>query len=295
METVRDILAAHRSGISRPGLLAWARLRIDPAMTEAQLEEELTRLGDEVIDDEGFLYLRANVEPGRLRAVPERSSGAAGGSRPEGAGWTWSRPESPPSAPPSEPAWPPPAEGRQGGCGSVAAKAIGLAVFVLWAIGFIAGFIETAEETTPDLTPGPSASAAAGTPAPSPAPTPTAGEVIDWPEMAAGDCIVVPPEDTFYEVRRVPCDTPHGGEVIATVSHPGTDYPDDDAFASFATAACEPVVGEWTGTAFDEQELLELWWFTPTSEGWAEGDRTVVCFIAHADGSPMERSYRSGF
>jgi hypothetical protein len=25
METVRDILAAHHSGISKPGLLAWAR------------------------------------------------------------------------------------------------------------------------------------------------------------------------------------------------------------------------------------------------------------------------------
>ena len=34
MELVREILAAHESGISRDGLLAWARLRGDPTVTD---------------------------------------------------------------------------------------------------------------------------------------------------------------------------------------------------------------------------------------------------------------------
>ncbi len=281
METVRGILAAHHSGISKPGLLAWARLRIDTTMTDAQLDEELARLGDEVIDVEGFLYLRANVEPGRLRAVPERASGAAGGSQPEGSDWTRTRPESPPSAPSSEPAWPPPAEAREarGGCGGWAAKAVGLAVFLLWAVGFVGGFIETGSEATPEPTEGA---------------TEPAGTRVGWTDLAIGDCFTHSEEDGGT-IRRLACDQPHGYELFEIASHPGAAFPGESSFVSFSEDVCPRAFAEYTGRSPDEQRELTWLWWSPSAAEWNDGIRSVECMLAPVDGSLTDRSYRSGF
>jgi hypothetical protein len=273
--TVREILAAHHSGISRPGLLAWARLRIDTAMTDEQLEAELARLGDEVVDVDGFLYLRSN----RPAAAPRREVG------PSWNRWTAELDGRTEPGEPTEqgagPRWQLPARPSAGlrGCGT----AVGVAVFLLWVLGFVGGLLEGWTEATPEPTatrPG--------------SPTPSAGTVIPWNEVVVGDCIVVPTEDTFYEIRRVPCDVPHGGEVFSIVRHPGSAYPDDAAFASFADAACEPEFRAYTGTDVDDQDLLMMWWFAPTEEGWADGDRTVLCYLGRVDGGELERSHRAG-
>ena len=132
METVRGILAAHHSGISKPGLLAWARLRIDTAMTEAQLDEELARLGDEVVDLDGFLYLVEYVDASRRPVQPDYPASEAEGSRPEPSqspDWTWSRPA--------------PARVGRGGIG----KVVGVGVFLWWLLSFIGGLIEPGTET----------------------------------------------------------------------------------------------------------------------------------------------------
>ena len=74
METIREILASHESGISRGGLLAWARLRGDPKMTDAQLDAALTELGDQVIDVQGFLYLREFAPASALKEAAAEAS-----------------------------------------------------------------------------------------------------------------------------------------------------------------------------------------------------------------------------
>jgi hypothetical protein len=259
METVRDILAAHHSGISKPGLLAWARLRIDTAMTEMQLDEELARLGDEVVDVDGFLYLRDYVDPSRRRAAGPGPAPAAA----------------------IAPTWSPPVQGRSP-LRNVA-KLIGVGFFLWWLVSFIGGFVGAFVDEG-GATPEPTRPAA---------PTPTVGTVIGWEEIAVGDCLVPPTEDVFYEIRRVPCDTPHGGEVFFIVAYPGTAFPDDDAFASFARASCGPEFTAWTGTPLAEQELLDISWFRPTEKSWASGDRTVQCYLGPADGSTASRSYRN--
>lgn len=267
METIRDILAAHRSGISKPGLMAWARLRVDPGMTDAQLDEELARLGDEVVDVQGFLYLRSYVEPDR---GPRRAV-----EKPD-----WSR---------LEPA-------RRTGCGVGGVwRIVGLGVLLWWLLGFVGGLLEDGIELFPEATPVPTA-----TPTASPsatfaiAPTPSIGNVVPWTAISVGDCIVVPEESSVGELRRVPCDTRHGGEVFAVVDHPGplSAYP-DDAFAAFAAERCGPAFEAWTGTALDEQDQLRVQWFWPTWEGWVEGDRQVICYLVQADGANMYSSYRS--
>jgi Septum formation len=270
-------------------------------MTEAQLEEELGRLGDEVVDLEGFLYLREYVDPSRLPARAGVSPSAASpGAPPAAPAWTWSPPSSP-ASPDEEPGrrWPPPAAaGGLGGCAGRGWRVIGVGVFLWWLISFIGGFIEGgAEQLPPQPTPvaTPAAGGATPTPARSIAPTPSIGEVVGWTEIAVADCIVLPTEDVFYDLRRVPCDTPHGGEVFLIAQHPGASFPSDADFDRFADELCRPAFLAWTGDSLDEQDLLDLWWFAPTSEGWADGDRTIICYLAHADGSDAERSYRSSF
>lgn len=267
METVRDILAAHRSGISKPGLMAWARLRIDPEMTDAQLEEELARLGDEVVDLQGFLYLRSYVEP--PRRPPARTE-----ERPD-----WSR---------LEPA-------RRTGCGVGGVwRIVGIGVFLWWLLGFVGGFLEDGIDLFPEPTPMPTASPVA-TPPPTPpiVPTPSIGDVVPWRDIAVGDCIVLPREARVGELRRVPCDTRHGGEVFALVDHPGpmSAFP-EDGFAAFVAERCGPAFTEWTGAVLEEQDLLRVQWFSPTWEGWVEDDRQVTCYLVQADGANMYSSYR---
>jgi hypothetical protein len=287
METIREILAVHRSGISKPGLLAWARLRIDIAMTDAQLDEELARLGDEVVDDEGFLYLRQNLEAGSRLArtsVPPVSGRPAPAAQRGGvpmAPTGVQAPSQPSSAPsewtPGSSGWTPPAAARRG-LGWIA-KAIGGIFIALWVAGFVGGLIGSFTDGAE--TPGPTAAA-----------TPTDGSVIDSDEIAVGDCLVLPTEDEFSEIRRVPCDLPHGGEVFFVVDHPDTAYPTDDALSSFVHDACGPAFATWIGSASDDQEILDINYFSPTEESWEAGIRTVQCYLALADGTLAERSYR---
>jgi len=269
VETVRDILAAHRSGISKPGLMAWARLRIDPEMTDAQLDEELAGLGSEVVDVQGFLYLRSYVEPaGRPAARAEE--------KPD-----WSR---------LEPA-------RRTGCGVGGVwRIVGVGVFLWWILGFLGGFLEEGIDLFPGATTAPTAAPTASPSATPPiAPTPSIGEVLPWREIAVGDCIVVPREATVGELRRVPCDTRHGGEVFALADHPGplSAFP-DDGFADFVAERCGPAFEAWTGAVLEEQDVLRVRWLSPTWEEWVEGDRQVTCFLVQADGANMYSSYRAG-
>lgn len=281
METVREILAAHGSGISKPGLLAWARLRIDSAMTDAQLDEELARLGDEVVDVDGFLYLRSVRE----RALDETAGdGASQWAEPASADAAEDDRSDDARAGPWDPgAWsPPPPAGRRGVRGI--GKVIGLVFVGFWVLGlfgnlaegFFAGWTDSA------------------TPAPtrSPDPTPTTGSVIPFDEIAVGDCLVVPTEDEFSELRRVPCDTPHGGEVFLVAAHPDGAYPTDEAFGEFIATVCPSAFQSWTGSALDDQDLLDYSWFTPTEESWTDGYRTFDCYLTLADGSLADRSYR---
>lgn len=271
METVRDILAAHRSGISRPGLLAWARLRIDPAMTDAQLEEELARLGDEVIDVEGFLYLRSNLAPGRP-AAPRASAEPAWGRWTDdegGAGPTTAGGE-PPGGPGRR--WPPSGvSSGPGGCGGCVGKIVGLSFVLIWAFGLLGGILEGTLEATPE-------------------PTATAVPVA-WTELAVGDCFTYSEEDGGT-IRRLACDQPHGYELFEVATHPGAAFPGESAFVSFAEPVCPRAFAAYTGAWPDALPELRWFWWSPSQAEWDQGVRSVACMLAPADSSLTDRSYR---
>lgn len=273
METVRDILEAHHSGISKPGLLAWAQLRIDTRMTEARLDEELALLGDEVVDVDGFLYLRRNLEFARRGsskpATPAMSMPGAVRVAPNTTAAQPARPATRPGrALPARPAF------RLPDLRGLA----GLGFFIVWILGFN-GFPFGSSTATPMPT------------VETAAPTPVEGTVIGVSEMANGDCVLLPTESQFSEIRRVPCTTPHDGEVIFIGDHPEGAFPGRQGFSTFVDAKCMPAFETWTGSSVDAQAILEIGWFTPTEDAWTAGSRGVECYVTRSDGSLSSRSY----
>jgi hypothetical protein len=315
VETIREILASHESGISRDGLLAWARLRGDPNMTDAQLEAALTELGDQVVDDQGFLYLRQNAPASALRdsdaaavaaaaasaaATPAWSAGAAppedaAALPPPPSAWTPTADEAEPGAPPPPGAggWLAPdgtwAPGTPDGTGEPAPQpgnkrtmvvaTVGVAVFLFAAAGGAILLRGSDDGSTP----------ADATPA---VPTPTSGSVVGAFTIKVGDCLILPSEDQFDEVRRLDCSEAHDGEVFLVQAHPGDAYPSDDEFTSYVEETCVPAFAAYTGSGFADQDVLDYGWFTPTEGSWDNGDRDVACYLTPVDGGQTSQSYR---
>jgi hypothetical protein len=315
VETIRDILASHESGISRDGLLAWARLRGDPQMTDQQLDAALAELGDQVVDVQGFLYLRQNAPESALRdeasrgtptptpppAWPPAVTGAEGAAPPSA--WppadAGAAPPAPPPGswtPPDGQAWgtPPPAPGAEGwtapdgglapapssgGKRTMSIATIGVAIFLALA-AFGAVLLRSGADETPP---------ADATPA---LPTPTSGSVIGAFTIELGDCLILPSADQFEEVRRLECTEPHDGEVFFVEEHPGSEFPSDDDFSTYVEEQCLPSFADYTGSAYDDQDVLDVGWFTPTQGSWDNGDREVVCYLTPVDGSRTSQSYR---
>jgi len=281
VETVREILAAHGSGISKPGLLAWARLRIDTKMTDAQLDEELARLGDEVVDVDGFLYLRSvreralesqwGPDPDEPRSGVAAPAPQAGGSDDGRTGGSDDG-----RVGPWEPgAWSPPAAARRGFGGI--GKVIGLVLVAFWvfglignlAEGFFAGWTESA----------------------TPVPTEPVGTEVAWTDLGPGDCFTYS-EDGGGTLRRVPCDELHGYELFATEDHPGVDFPGEAAFGTFTEDICRRTFAAYTGGWPEDQPALTWYWWSPSESEWDAGIRRVSCMLALEDGSLADASYR---
>lgn len=303
MDLIREILASHESGISRDGLLAWARLRGDPQMTDEQLDSALAALGDEVVDVQGFLYLRQHAPSTSVPAAaptPPPTTPAWGEPPPPAApppvadgGWppsdqaAWGAPPpAPGSAPgdsgeggwgqPDQPAWAPPAAQPAGSRRSMVIAGAAVGVFVVMALGVSLVLRAGDEPATPAV------------------PTPTSGTVVGAQTLEIGDCLILPTEDTFDDVRTLDCTESHDAEVFFVGDHPDGDFPSDDAFESFVDEVCLPAFAAYTGSDYYEQEVLDVGWFTPTEGAWEGGDREVVCHLTPADGSQSDRSWAGG-
>jgi hypothetical protein len=277
VELVREILAAHRSGISRAGLLAWARLRGNPQMTDAELEAALAAMGDDVVDVQGFLYLRDALPAGPDAGSPPQPwpSPTAPGEPPSAAvidtpAWASALT----SAADDGASWVPPEDATSAGRRTMVVAAV--AVGILVAIALAVALALRAED-------------GAGA-----APTPSTGTVIDASDLTVGACIILPAEDQFDDVRQLSCAEPHDGEVFFVGRHPEGDYPPDEAFEGFVDEHCLPAFATYTGSNFYEQEVLQMGWFTPTEGSWEGGDRDVTCHLTPVDGSRTDRSWRNG-
>lgn len=108
------------------------------------------------------------------------------------------------------------------------------------------------------------------------------GGDLDVVELRVGDCFDL--EDaTATEVADVdakPCDEPHEFEMYFIGDMPDGDFPSESGFLAFFEDECMPAFEEFVGVPYEESQL-DIYWLTPTEEGWAAGDRQVQCSVFH--------------
>lgn len=114
--------------------------------------------------------------------------------------------------------------------------------------------------------------------------------------MQVGDCFNEPEEELVVSVEGVPCSQAHDGEVFYEFDLTGwTEFPGYDVFAQDAWDGCFNRFEGYVGNDY-QSSSLDVANLTPSQESWAEGDRTVTCFLVSYYGEDLVGSaYASGW
>ncbi|WP_343237948.1 DUF4190 domain-containing protein [Streptomyces sp. SID2999] len=115
--------------------------------------------------------------------------------------------------------------------------------------------------------------------------------------LAKGDCFDSAGGDlggAVYDIRTVPCEGAHEGEVFATFTLKDGPYPGDDT----VTAAAERCVGLLDAYAMDAWALpgdVDVFHLSPSRGTWSLGDRGVTCVLGSTtEGSTTEAGTLTG-
>jgi hypothetical protein len=121
------------------------------------------------------------------------------------------------------------------------------------------------------------------------------GDPVTRYQLEIGDCFNR--YDAINVFTRVGCETPHGMEVFAKLTHPapfGEPYPNDREMQKFALQGCYAEFQPFAGTHY-EVSRLEIGVITPTKENFEDSKaryRTVTCFVSDQDGEELVGSMR---
>ncbi|MET9657509.1 septum formation family protein [Streptomyces sp. NPDC006510] len=85
-------------------------------------------------------------------------------------------------------------------------------------------------------------------------------------------------EGTAYAVEIVPCDEAHEGQVVGDFAiDKGKEYPGDDGVSTIADSRCLVEARKYAPDTWALPKGVALFYYTPTKESWATGDRAVSC------------------
>lgn len=85
-------------------------------------------------------------------------------------------------------------------------------------------------------------------------------------------------EGTAYAVEIVPCDEAHEGQVVGEFAiDKGKGYPGDDGVSTIADTRCPVEAQKYAPDTWALPKGVALFYYTPTKESWATGDRAVSC------------------
>ncbi|WP_128433303.1 septum formation family protein [Streptomyces cyaneus] len=83
-------------------------------------------------------------------------------------------------------------------------------------------------------------------------------------------------EEVLVEI--VPCAEGHTGQVVADFKiDEGSSYPGDDAISGIADERCPVEAGKFAPDTWALPKGVAIFYYTPTKESWATGDRAVTC------------------
>lgn len=114
-------------------------------------------------------------------------------------------------------------------------------------------------------------------------------------ELKFGDCFDVPTTtaQTVNDVQHHPCTESHTGEVILVTEHPaakGANKPTDTVLTSYLMSTCGVALNAYAGP---DNAKFDLGAFSPTDDGWKNGDRGVTCYLTMLDESAMTVSFKA--
>ncbi|MFJ9588350.1 septum formation family protein [Streptomyces acidicola] len=85
-------------------------------------------------------------------------------------------------------------------------------------------------------------------------------------------------EGTAYAVEIVPCEEAHEGQVVGEFAiDKGKEYPGDDGVSTIADNGCPVEAQKYAPDTWALPKGVALFYYTPTKESWATGDRAVSC------------------
>ena len=111
-------------------------------------------------------------------------------------------------------------------------------------------------------------------------------------DLKVGTCFDIPTATSIQTVEQHPCNESHNAEVIFVGDHDGTTYPISLALDRFVGENCEPAFETYIGTDIESSGDLVIGYFYPDRDGWDSGDRTITCYVAKSDESPMTESLK---
>jgi Domain of unknown function (DUF4190)/Septum formation len=107
------------------------------------------------------------------------------------------------------------------------------------------------------------------------------GTTSIW-SLHAGDCFQNPSADQALlgvtSVTVGPCTTPHNAQIFAQFSATGASFPGNSALDRQATAGCQAQIAGH----LDKSKLtgaMSLHFLLPQQQSWADGHRTISCFV----------------
>jgi len=115
-------------------------------------------------------------------------------------------------------------------------------------------------------------------------------------DLKVGECFDVPAGvTTLKDVQHHPCTSRHDAEMIyiGSISGSTATYAGDAAFEAFAKANCVPAFNSYLGRDFDTDEIYDMTFLYPTTDGWTNGDRVINCFVVRIDGHQMTATVRA--
>jgi hypothetical protein len=113
-------------------------------------------------------------------------------------------------------------------------------------------------------------------------------------ELKLGDCYDDPQGVMVVtDVQHHPCNEAHTAEVVFIGTLPDSaTYPTTTAIETYVETRCLPAWTSYTGKDYQTEPVLDLGYYSPSADGWKDGDRGIICYAIREDGGPMTTSVK---
>lgn len=112
-------------------------------------------------------------------------------------------------------------------------------------------------------------------------------------DLKAGECFDRPTSSSFSTVNKRACTEPHDAEVfhVAEIDSDAST-PVSITIEGFVDDECVPAFEAYVGASLDDSPDLGLGYFYPDFDGWADGDRTITCYVDRTDQAKLSESLK---